>query len=173
MSGATDTNRATDGRGVAHVNRTADANGATTVTGEPSVLDPATLRAYRETDYLVLLDPAVTLRIDRPSSALAIMQAQYLVSSSAFVTACNPLGELVDAGTNERYRTRLIDELERIGIPFVEGVGRHPSGNWPGEASVLAFGLDLDAARALGRRHSQNAILWSGSDAIPRLVLLR
>ena len=53
------------------------------------------------------------------------------------------------------------------------GAGRDLAGTWPEESSFVVLGLDLDAARALGREFSQNAIVWAGNDAVPRLVLLR
>jgi hypothetical protein len=37
----------------------------------------------------------------------------------------------------------------------------------------LILGLDLEAARTLGNRMEQNAIVWIGADAVPELVLLK
>jgi hypothetical protein len=34
------------------------------------------------------------------------------------------------------------------------------------------LGLALEAAKSLGRRHEQNAVVWSGPDAVPQLVML-
>jgi len=63
--------------------------------------------------------------------------------------------------------------LRRQGMVLTDGTGRHPSNGWAGEASYLALGLSQEAAEAIGVRFEQNAIVWSGSDAVPRLVLLR
>jgi hypothetical protein len=52
-------------------------------------------------------------------------------------------------------------------------IGQHPSNAWAGEESFLCFGISLEAAKALGRRFEQNAIVWSAADAIPQLILLR
>ena len=147
--------------------------GAATHGGAPSRIDAATLRAYRETRYRVDADPPFTLRVDVRSDALAALHARRGVAASAFVTACNPHGRLLDAAGNAGRRARLLDELARLGTAHVAGLGRHPSNDWPGEESVLALGLDLDAACALARRHAQNALLWCGADATPALVLLR
>jgi hypothetical protein len=35
------------------------------------------------------------------------------------------------------------------------------------------LGLSLEAAKALGKKYDQNAVVWCGPDAIPELVLLR
>jgi hypothetical protein len=55
----------------------------------------------------------------------------------------------------------------------IDGDGADPSGQWPAERSYLAFGIDADAARELGRRFQQDAVIWIGKDAIPQLLLLR
>ena len=63
--------------------------------------------------------------------------------------------------------------LRQRSLICLEGVGRHPANQWPGEVSYLILGLTLDAAKTLGTRLEQNAIVWSGADAVPRLILLR
>jgi CubicO group peptidase (beta-lactamase class C family) len=74
---------------------------------------------------------------------------------------------------NARRQRALASELRSRGLVFVDGVGQHPSNGWPGEPSMLVFGLTLDAARTLGTRLEQNAGVWSGADAVPHLILLR
>jgi hypothetical protein len=49
----------------------------------------------------------------------------------------------------------------------------HRSNHLSGEASYLIFGLTLEAAKALRTRLEQNAIVWTGADAVPQLILLR
>ena len=61
----------------------------------------------------------------------------------------------------------------RFSLEFVAGIGQHPSNQWPGEPSYLVFGLTLEAAKTLGTRLEQNAIVWNGSDGTPQLILLR
>ncbi|SHL69343.1 Protein of unknown function [Nitrosospira sp. Nsp11] len=56
---------------------------------------------------------------------------------------------------------------------IIEGEGFDPCGKWPAEKSFLALGLDLKESSALGKEFGQNAIVWAGADAIPRLILLR
>jgi hypothetical protein len=141
---------------------------------EPSSgIDPATLAAYRETEYHVHGESPCTLRVGEPSSALAALHARHGVSTSGFVTACNPRSEQRSAAENAARQQRLEHELAAAGIPFVRGEGRHPDNGWPPEPSLLVLGLTLDDAEALGRRWQQNAMLHCGADAVPRLVLLR
>jgi hypothetical protein len=55
----------------------------------------------------------------------------------------------------------------------IPGIGVHPTGEWRGEPSYLVPGLSREAAEELGRQFEQNALIWSGADAVPELLLLR
>jgi hypothetical protein len=138
-----------------------------------TVIDPATLKAYRETEYRVLGDEPVTLRVAVACAGLALLHERYRTDCSAFLTACNPLGEIVAAAVNAQRREALAQEVSRRGLTAIAGIGQHPTNGWPGEISLLVLGLTRAAAQALGRRFEQNAIIWSGANAVPELVLLR
>jgi len=138
-----------------------------------SVIGPATVQAYKETEYRVLGHPGFILRVGHPSADLAAAHRQHRVDCSAFLTACNPFSQAFDAAANASRQLALAGELERSGLAFVPGVGQHPGNGWPGEESFLIFGLSVEAAKVLGRRLEQNAFVWSGTDAVPQLILLR
>ena len=142
--------------------------------GSDSAIDAPTLAAYRATDYLVHdADAPFTLRVDVPSADLAAAHARRGVACSAFVTACNPLGRPLGKIENARRHARLGRTLRERGAVPIEGLGRHPTNGWPAEPGWLVPGCGLAAARALGAECHQNAILWSGADAVARLVTLR
>ncbi len=138
-----------------------------------SAIDPDTLRAYRETEYRVLGPTPFTLRNGEHSAPLAEMHAACQASSSAFITACNPHSVLLSEVENAQAQTALAHELAQAGLACLPGIGADPTGDWPVEPSFLVLGITQDAAEALARRFNQNAILWSGPDAVPQLVLLR
>lgn len=138
-----------------------------------SVLPADLIRAYRETRYRVHGAVPFVLLVDSPSAELTTEHGRRKTNCSAFVTACNPFSEKTDAATNARLHADLGAELRRRGLEHVEGIGQHPSNEWPSEPSYLVFGLALPEAEALGRACRQNAIVWSGADAVPRLILLR
>ncbi len=138
-----------------------------------SIIDPHTVRAYTETEYRVHGEPGFTLRVGVASADLLAAHARQGVDCSAYLTAWNPFSRKTDHATNAARQAELVDALSRLGLVCMPGLGRHPSNDWPGEESVLALGLGLDAAMALGARFEQNAIVWSGADAVPQLILLR
>jgi hypothetical protein len=138
-----------------------------------SAIDPETLQAYRETDYRVLGELPLTLHVDAACPELMLLHARYQSRSSAFITACNPLGRFIAAPLNAQRQQALLAELSRRKLVAIAGIGQHPTNQWPGEPSFLVLGVTRGGARALGRQFEQNAIVWSGPDAVPKLILLR
>jgi hypothetical protein len=131
------------------------------------------IRAYLETDYVVRGEPSVILRIGKVSSELAAIHRLHCVDCSAFLTAFNPFSQPLDEQENDRRHELLMQELKRRSLPGLEGHGSHPDNGWPPEPSVLVPGLSLEASKSLGARFEQNAIVWSGANAVPQLILLR
>ena len=138
-----------------------------------SIIDLATVHAYRETEYRVHGDEPFTLRIGQACAALTAVHKRLRVDCSAYVTAYNPYSQVLDDLANVQRHAELGRELRGRSLVAVEGVGQHPSNRWPGEVSYLILGLTLEAAKVLGSRVEQNAIVWSGADAVPQLILLR
>ena len=138
-----------------------------------SAIDPATVTAYLETDYCISAPKPFVLHIGIPSAQPRELYAQHRTSCCAFITACNPYSLLIGDQENAERQAELARELNQLGLTFFDGVGRHPAGGWPEEPGYLALGLSLTAAKALGKRHRQNAIIWCGPEAIPELILLR
>ncbi|MFM7759355.1 MAG: DUF3293 domain-containing protein [Burkholderiaceae bacterium] len=89
------------------------------------------------------------------------------------MTACNPFSQDLGPAENHRRQVELAKEIGRRGFEYLDGVGQHPSGDWPGEPSFLILGLELEAAKSLGQSLEQNAIVWCGANGVPELVLLR
>ena len=138
-----------------------------------SAIDPATRQAFLETHYLVHGDTPLILQVGMASPGLETLYKTLHVGSCAFITACNPWSRPLDEASSAKRQSTLASGLQQRNLMFVEGLGRHPSGQWPGEPSFLVWGLSLADARALGTEYEQNAIVWCGSDAVPQLITLR
>lgn len=89
-------------------------------------------------------DAPLTLRIAERNEALLDLYKDYCSDSCAFVTACNPLGQLYDESENARLQDQLAIELKFRSLNFIAGEGKHPVGDWLGEPSFLVFGLSLE-----------------------------
>ncbi len=140
----------------------------------PSKIPADLIASYRAADYRAGFGSAsISLRIDQYSESLAQLLAASGQQCAVFITACNPGSQPQSPAANQAAHARLHEELSRHTDQIIEGTGSDPSGAWPAEPSLLALGVELDVAEALGRQFGQNAIVWAGADAIPRLMLLR
>lgn len=138
-----------------------------------SLIDSTIVQAYRETEYRVLAEPAFILKVGQASAELLAAHKRHKTQCSAFLTACNPFSQPSDAASNAERQAALAKELKQRSLVFESGIGRHPGNGWPGEESVLVYGLTLESAKVFGTRLEQNAFVWSGADAVPQLILLR
>jgi len=144
----------------------------------PTTLTPELLNAYLETDYKVVVpqgdthERTFTMRVGQACEPLAKLYQDRGVQCAAFVTAYNPYSAAHEDRDNETRQASLLQTLDQHKVIYLSGEGRHPSGNWPAEPSVLALNLPLDASKRLGMRFHQNAVLWCDAKAIPHLVLL-
>lgn len=152
-----------------HENQGVDPKQAPPSRAAPS---PATVQAYLETEYRVSAAPPFTLRIGERSAELAALHKQHRVDCSAFITAWNPFSRALEPRANALRQEALRREVVSRSLVFIEGVGQHPDKGWPGEDSLLVLGLAQEAAKALGTRFEQSAIVWCAADAVPRLVML-
>lgn len=130
------------------------------------------LRAYAETDYRVAGDPPFVLRVGQRCPALIEAHTAHGVSCSAFLTAWNPCSTTTSIDENNRRQHALTQEVRSRGLAMEVGVGQHPTNGWPGEVSVLVYGLSRDAASQLAARFAQHAFVWTGPDGVPELVVL-
>ena len=138
-----------------------------------SLIDRNTIQAFLETEYQVFGDSPFTLRIGQPNFALATACKRRCAESGAFITAFNPNSKPLDDSANAERHYSLRRELMERNLVFIEGVGKHPSSGWPGEASFFIFGIDLEIARDLSRQLQQDAFVWAGPDWLPQLILLK
>ena len=137
-----------------------------------TVLPEPLLQAYSTTHYCV---NACTwfLQLGKTQPALALHYQRHAVQCASYLTACNPLGELLPDHINQRRMEQLRQALQRAGWSWMDGRGQDPEGNWPGEDSVLVWGMPEATARAWGQQWNQNAVVCCGADMVPHLVLLR
>ena len=132
-----------------------------------------TIAAYRAAHYRVVDQVPFVLETGRPNQDLRRLYKKYDLHSAAVLTAWNPFSQPTSEADNRTAQARLECDLSQKSIPVIAGVGENLGGEWPGEPSVLALGLALEAARSLDVQYKQNAIVWVDQDANPQLVMLR
>ena len=138
-----------------------------------SSIDKALIAAYKSTNYKIFGNFNFTLNIDIPSTELLNLYKCLNINCAAFITAFNPYSRTLNGIENEHRQLALINEIKEKGFCSLNGIGQSSSGDWPGETSVLVFGLKIDDAKLFGNKFEQNAIVWCDWDAIPRIILLK
>jgi Protein of unknown function (DUF3293) len=144
-----------------------------TMSSFDSEISQETVQAYQETEFRVFAENSLVLKISIKSEDLLTLYKDHRSETCAFVTACNPIGDLLSEEKNFNLQKQLEEEIKFRGLNFIPGEGKHPIGSWQGEASFLIFDLSLESAKTLGRKFNQNAIVWCDQNAIPQLILLR
>ncbi len=139
----------------------------------PSQLQDELLQAYVGTEYKVKTGTPFTLRIGEFCEPCAKMCAQSGMTSAAFITPENPLGEKLTSRQNDKRWLNMENALNAKGFKFEMGIGQHPHNNWPEERSFLIWDLSIDVAIQLGSEYQQNAIVYLDDRFIPSLILLR
>ena len=141
---------------------------------ETTQIHPDKIQAYLATDYRLGHTPEdIVLTIGQRTERLALLFAGGGVDCGAFLTAYNPRGTIQSDAANARGHAELAALIRERGLRAIEGSGSEEGTHWPVEKSYFALGLQLDAAKEVGRHFDQDAIVWVGADAVPQLILLR
>jgi len=126
------------------------------------------LKIYNSTTYLV---PSLDLEI-RPgiqNSRLNEVLAHYGVNTFSFITAYNPNGIETLGRLNREAHNRLIVEVSRLGIQYVEGYGRGSNG-WKEEISLLILGISLVESGILSQKFKQKAFVFGQINEAPSII---
>ena len=137
---------------------------------ENSTISKELWQAYLETDFKVFSENPFTLKVGHYSDELNSIIKKSKCSSAAFITAYNPYSQQLTDTENVARQEQLKIEIAKRGLTAIEGIGQHPSNQWPGEPSLLILGLNKAAAATLASQLEQNAFVWSDETSIPQLI---
>ena len=138
-----------------------------------SSVDTQTVQSYTATNYVVLSKRPFTLTVNQQSQPLAELYSTNAVKGAAFITAYNPYSELLSDTENAARNEELFLDLQVLCVEIILGEGKDSTGQWPGESSFLALGINQDAVKLLGTKYQQNAIVWCDANAVPQLIFLK
>ncbi len=132
-------------------------------------MDERLRAAYLATDYRVRLPQGGVARLRIGAPPPGALPALTYGAPWAVITAWNPQSQPVTRALNRSAQRALLAELRTYpdvrAIHAAAGVG---SDGWR-EPSLLAIGLDADAARALCSRYGQLAFVTGAGEAPPQL----
>ncbi|RYG93653.1 MAG: DUF3293 domain-containing protein, partial [Alphaproteobacteria bacterium] len=101
----------------------------------------------------------ITVRIGESSASLDAEFARRNVDSASMVTAYNPFSSQEEVQANDVRQQWLQRQLDAAGVSFLAAEGRDPSGGWPPEPGVIAFGLSRAMDDRLMADFEQHAIV--------------
>lgn len=132
------------------------------------------IKAYLETHYRVGVGPACfTLRIGVPNGTLKARNRDQMFRQGIFITACNPLSELVSAEENADAQVSLSGQFWGMKVRLTQAVAVDPQELFPDEPGYFVEGASKEDGLYLALRYRQHGFVWVDFDDAPQLVLLR
>lgn len=132
-------------------------------------IDQSLISAYLRTTYHVdQLD--IQIHIGSANADLQKLLGKFNKNSWAFITAWNPKSILLPQKENDARHEKLVEMIEKSGLPYFTGYGVGADDAWPAEKSLLILGLDREPAVKIGHYFKQNAIVVGTLDTLPELV---
>lgn len=128
-------------------------------------------KAYYQTDYSFTDgNYSIVIRLDEKNPELLSYLKKKAITSWAYITAWNPLSFKQTDDFNQSQQQHLLECIKDYNKHKGEGKGR--DGNWPGEESYFVANIDREEASILGLDFGQVAILVSGKNLEPELLIL-
>ena len=138
-----------------------------------SNISPKLLKEYKAADYYVYDYPPFILKIGQSSKELRKLLSNLNLEFAAFITAFNPYSNELELFENRLRNKKLEEKIQSLALYYIKGDGRCRDSGEVGEESFLVFGLSKKQAINLGMESKQNAIVVSGTNATPSLLLLK
>jgi hypothetical protein len=126
-------------------------------------------QAYYNTRYIVA---DIIYRVDKTNAQLDELLIKNNCASYAFITAHNPLSQLLPENENKRRHEQLIAFIKKSEFKYFEGFGEGTAG-WPNETSLLILGIRKEEAIACGIKFNQKAIIFGQLKGVASLIMIQ
>jgi len=113
--------------------------------------------AFLETNYIILLENKIVLKIGEMPAQLLNDFSQ--IKTWAFITAWNPLPDILTKTENDIRNNQLKVQLKNEGFIFYPGVGISKNEDWS-EDSFFIENIDLETANQISLKYGQLAFLY-------------
>jgi len=113
--------------------------------------------AFLETNYIILLENKIVLKIGEVPAQLLNEYSQII--TWAFITAWNPLPEILTKSENDIRNDQLKVQLKNEGFIFYPGVGISKNEEWS-EDSFFIENIELETANDISLKYGQLAFLY-------------
>ena len=128
-------------------------------------------QSFLETDYIVFKNHKfktnVVLKINQKLSEND--STKEITQPSAFITAWNPLPDILSLKENRKRSNELKNDLIQTGYVFHEAMGISSDKKWS-EESYFIEGIDLDSANQLSHKYGQKAFVFCNRNYLIKLI---
>jgi hypothetical protein len=122
---------------------------------------------FIETSYIIHLKKEITLKIgEYPSELLNYFPK---IESWAFITAWNPLPNILSIDQNKIRNSELLAQLNAANYETYPGIGISKDEKWS-EASFFIVNIDLETAHSIASRFGQLAFLYGDRERGNELI---
>lgn len=131
------------------------------------------IKAFQNTNYVVLSqdfdEGQIVLNIGLTSASLTAYYPS--LKSWAFITAWNPLPEILSYSENRRRNIDLQNDLNNLGIQYLKGYGTAQDESW-NEESLFIINITKPQSIILGKKYGQKAIVFGLANEPAELIML-
>jgi hypothetical protein len=116
-------------------------------------------QAFIETNFIVFIskEKSIILKVNQTADDLEHHFPE--LKSWCFITAFNPLPEILELEENQKRNKQLEHDIQNFGLEYLNGKGVSADGNWS-EESFLILNCSLSTAKELGNKYKQVAIVF-------------
>ena len=122
-----------------------------------------THQAFLNTSFKVVTKPVFTIKIDT-----LVDEVQHL-NSWAFITAWNPLPEVLSLEENRKRNQNLEEEINSFGLKYCHGIGISEDEKWS-EESFFIENISSEKANEWAVKHGQLAFVYGEKSKKAQLV---
>ena len=126
---------------------------------------------FLETDYIdfknQIFKKEVVLKINQ--AADVIYYARGDLKTCAFITAWNPISEILSLDVNKSRNLEMKNDLTLQGYNFHKGIGVSADKKWS-EESYLIENIDQDAANEIALKYGQKVFVFIDANRMTKLI---
>lgn len=128
-------------------------------------------QAFADTNFIVYHtdEKSITLKVNNTSEKLELHFPE--LESWCFITAFNPLPEILEIEENQKRNKQLEHDIQNLGLKYLNGKGVSADGNWS-EESFLILNCTLSTAKELGNKYKQVAIVFGKKGKMNELIYM-
>ena len=124
-------------------------------------------QAFLETSYIIQTENPIVLRIGEIPKQLVQNFPQ--IETWAFITAWNPLPDILTRTENDIRNNQLQVQLKEEGFVFYSGVGVSKNEDWS-EDSFFIENIDMEKANAISAKYGQLTFLYGDQENGNQLI---